>query len=94
LLPPLSRRLSSQLGLWLCLPGLALVPAPAGRRRQLLALVAGLAILLLCLGCGGTPGDSPASIAGVANGKSYSINVTAASSSASASVPVKLQVTN
>jgi hypothetical protein len=94
LLPPLPRRLGAQMAMWLCLPGLALIPAPGRRRKLWLALItaAGLTILLFSFGCGGV--SAPGANAAMAQGQSYSIKVTASSSSASFTVPVILRINN
>ena len=76
--------------LWLGLPGLALIPAGNRKRKLLLALLSVAAAFLVCVGCGGGP--SPA-LAHSSWARSYTINVTAQSSSASYSVPVTLHVT-
>lgn len=83
-------RLGAELALWMGLPGLALLPAGLNRRKLLLALAA-MALLLLCLGCGG--GSLVNAQAGN-TATAYDLTVTARSAAASYSVPVRLHVIN
>ncbi|HLK32564.1 MAG TPA: alkaline phosphatase family protein [Terriglobales bacterium] len=87
----------SRLAFWLCAPGLAVVfPRFSRRKCRLVLTTAAVAmILFFCFACGGiSKSFSPSSGGASSEGRSYSIEVTAKSSSASFTVPVQLRVTN